>query len=210
MKFWDQSDEYNSHSLRCVKQVSEKKKEKILVKIPPQLSLYAVKFEDRSQEETDWKTRAMRPRQLMEACQRNLHAQRKRQRYILFAYQPTNEWIMTAASTIKPEEREFVVDSWASIHMVSKRDLNSAELETMRTSKNPTTVMTANGEVQTREGATVYVKELDLFVTVILLWRNTRSSFTREALRGSWVHLPLDQWSKTTSHQKKTKESIEM
>ena len=53
--------------------------------------------------------------------------------------------------------------------MVSKRDLNSAELETMRTSKNPTTVMTANGEVQTREGATVYVKELDLFVTVILL-----------------------------------------
>ena len=33
------------------------------------------------------------------------------------------------------------------MRMVSKRDLNSAELETMRTSKNPTTVMTANGEV---------------------------------------------------------------
>ena len=33
----------------------------------------------------------------------------------------------------------------------------------------PTTVMTANGEVQTREEATVYVKELDLFVTVLLL-----------------------------------------
>ena len=29
--------------------------------------------------------------------------------------------------------------------------------------------MTANGEVQTREEATVYVKELDLFVTVMLL-----------------------------------------
>ena len=28
------------------------------------------------------------------------------------------------------------------MHMVSKRDLNSAELETMRMSKNPTTVMT--------------------------------------------------------------------
>ena len=37
------------------------------------------------------------------------------------------------------------------MHMVSKRDLNSVELETMRISKNPTTVMTANGEVQTRE-----------------------------------------------------------
>ena len=32
---------------------------------------------------------------------------------------------------------------------------------TMRISKNPTTVMTANGDVQTREEATVYVKELD-------------------------------------------------
>ena len=55
------------------------------------------------------------------------------------------------------------------MHMVSKRDLNSAEVETMRTSRNPTTVMTANGEVQTREEATVYVKELDLFVTVMFL-----------------------------------------
>ena len=37
------------------------------------------------------------------------------------------------------------------MHMVSKRDHNSAELETMRTSRSPATVMTANGEVQTRE-----------------------------------------------------------
>ena len=36
-------------------------------------------------------------------------------------------------------------------------------------SKNPTTVMTANGEVHTREEATENFKELDLFVTVMLL-----------------------------------------
>ena len=36
-------------------------------------------------------------------------------------------------------------------------------------SRSPTTVMTANGEVQTREEATVYVKHLDLLVTVMLL-----------------------------------------
>ena len=30
--------------------------------------------------------------------------------------------------------------------MVGKNDFNSAELETMRTSRSPTTVMTANGE----------------------------------------------------------------
>ena len=76
---------------------------------------------------------------------------------------------MPVTSIKEPEEREFVVDSGASVHMVSKRDLNSAVLETMRTSRSPTTVMTANGEVQTREEATVFVKELDLFVTVMLL-----------------------------------------
>ena len=55
------------------------------------------------------------------------------------------------------------------MHVVSKRDLNSAELETMEKSRSPTTVMTANDEVQTREEATVYLKELDLFVTVMFL-----------------------------------------
>ena len=69
----------------------------------------------------------------------------------------------------EPGETEFVVDSGAGMHMVSKRDFNSAELETVKISKNPTTVMTANGEVQTREEATVYVKELDSFVTMMLV-----------------------------------------
>ena len=84
-------------------------------------------------------------------------------------YFPAEEWVLPVASTKEPEERQFVVDSGASMHTVSKKDLNSAELETMRTSRSPTTVMTANGEVQTREAATVYVKQLDLFVKVMLL-----------------------------------------
>ena len=82
---------------------------------------------------------------------------------------PAEGWVLPAATTTEPEEREFEVDSVASMHMVSKRDVNSAELYTMGTSRSPTTVMTANGEVQTREEATVFVKELDLFVTVMLL-----------------------------------------
>ena len=69
------------------------------------------------------------------------------------------------ASTLKPEEREFVVDSSASMHMISKKDLNSAGLDTLTKSRSPTTVITANGEVQTHEEATVYVKELDVFLT---------------------------------------------
>ena len=76
---------------------------------------------------------------------------------------------MLAASTIKPEEREFVVDSGASMHKVSRKDLDSAELEAVRVSKWLTTVVTANGEVLTKVEGRVHVKELDLFVTVMLL-----------------------------------------
>ena len=39
----------------------------------------------------------------------------------------------------------------------------------MTTSKNPTMVVTANGEVQTQEEAIVYVKELDMFLTMKVL-----------------------------------------
>ena len=67
------------------------------------------------------------------------------------------------------------------MHKIGKKDLTSAELET---SMSPASVMTANGEVQTKEEATVNVKQLDLFVE---------------------KQTPLDQWSKTTSHQKSHK-----
>ena len=52
------------------------------------------------------------------------------------------------------------------MHMLSKTDLSSAELETFQRSRNPTTVITANGEVQTIEEATVYIHDLELFVAV--------------------------------------------
>ena len=82
---------------------------------------------------------------------------------------PTEAWVMPAHSSKKPEEREFVVDSGASVHMLSKKDLSSAELEILQKSRNPTTVITANGEVQTREEAQVYVHDRELFVTVQIL-----------------------------------------
>ena len=84
---------------------------------------------------------------------------------------------MPAASTINLEQREFVVDSGASMHMVNKKELNEAELETMRISMNPTVVTTANGEVPAKEEVTVNVRELDLFVTAMLL-ENTPAVFS--------------------------------
>ena len=48
------------------------------------------------------------------------------------------------------------------MHMLSRKDLNSPELETVRESRNPTTVITANGEVQTNEEAIARVYDTDL------------------------------------------------
>ena len=55
------------------------------------------------------------------------------------------------------------------MHMINKKDLNSAEMDTLTKSCSPTIVMTANGEVQTHEEATVYVKEMEKFLTVTVL-----------------------------------------
>ena len=67
------------------------------------------------------------------------------------------------ASIRKLEEREFVVDSGASMHMISKRDLSNAEMDTLTKSSSPTIVITATGEVQTHEEATVYVKDMGIY-----------------------------------------------
>ena len=47
-----------------------------------------------------------------------------------------------APSAIKQEDREFVVDWGASMHMISNKDLNSAELETVTTSRSPVAART--------------------------------------------------------------------
>ena len=55
------------------------------------------------------------------------------------------------------------------MHMISEKDLNYAEMDTLTESCSPTIVITANGEVQTHEEATVYVKELEIFLTMEVL-----------------------------------------
>ena len=97
-------------------------------------------------------------------------------------FSPSENWCLPA-SNLKPEEREFVVDSGASMHMISKKDLNSAEMDTLTKSCSPTTVITANGEVQTHEEATVYVKELDIFLTMKVLEDYASSFIAGKALR---------------------------
>ena len=74
-------------------------------------------------------------------------------------FSPSENWCLPSPSNLKPEEREFVVDSGASMHMISKKDLSDAEMDTLTTSRSPTTVITANVEVQTYEEAIVYLRQ---------------------------------------------------
>ena len=57
----------------------------------------------------------------------------------------------------------------ASMHMISKKDMSVAEMDTLTKSCSPTIVITANGQVQAHEEAIVYVKELDIFLTMKVL-----------------------------------------
>ena len=69
-------------------------------------------------------------------------------------YTPIEARAMPATTSKSPEEREFAVDSGASMHMLSKKDLRSSELDTLRksrTSHNGSNVQRriANGKTPT-------------------------------------------------------------
>ena len=165
---------------------------------PHQRNPNAPKFEDRSQEETEWQERCAREAAWKLA--KNVLKLKEHHKTAFFS--PSENRCLLAPSTVKPKVREFVVDSGASIHMISKKDLNSAELETVTTSRSPTTVITANGEVQTHEEATVYVKELDIFLTMKVL-ENTPAVLSAGKLCDE--HGYSYEWTngqKPTSHQK--------
>ena len=105
--------------------------------------------------------RAMCPRSSVEAGQKCIKIKGEKQSNIF----SSSDNRCLPASTLKPEEREFVVDSGASMHMISKKDLSDAEMDTLTKSCSSTIVITAHGEVQTHEEAIVYVKESDIFLT---------------------------------------------
>ena len=113
----------------------------ILISVTPN----APKFEDRSQVETEWQEQGAREA----AWKLAKHILQLKEKDETAFFSLSEKRCLPAPSNLKPEEREFVVDSGASMHMISKKDLNSAELETVTTSRSPMTVVTANGEVQT-------------------------------------------------------------
>ena len=95
------------------------------------------------------------------------------------------------------------------MHMISKKDLNSAVMDTLTTSRSPTTVITANGAVQTHEEATVYVKEFDTFLTMKVL-EDTTAVLSLGQLCDE--HGYSYEWiigTKTTSHLKRYSDTVQ-
>ena len=130
---------------------------------PHQRSPNAPKFEDRSQEEKEWQERCAR-----EAAWRLAKISKKSRRNIKTFFSPSE--IGACLHQILNLRNENVLSTPARrCTWSAKKDLNSAELETVTTSRSPTTFTTANGEVQTHEEATVHVKGLDIFLTTKVL-----------------------------------------
>ena len=92
---------------------------KINVKVPHQRSPYAVKFEDKSHEVTERQQRCARSK-VWNLAKTIYKLKEKDQGAFYF---PVEEWVLPAASTKELEERQFVVDSGASMQMVSQKDL---------------------------------------------------------------------------------------
>ena len=89
---------------------------KIQVKLLHQRSPYAVKFEDRSQEETGRQQRCARSKAWNLA--KNIFKLKEKYKGTFTSH--AEEWVLPAASTKEPEEREFVVDSGARMHMIKQ------------------------------------------------------------------------------------------
>ena len=102
----------------------------------------------------------MRPQRSTRFVEKCLQAQWKGQDHVSLTF---GSLVIIGTIFKKLEEIEFVVESGASMHMLNKKDLSSAEPETLQRSRNPTTVITANGEVQTNEEATENAHDLEFF-----------------------------------------------
>ena len=79
----------------------------------------------------DWKTTAMCPKQARLEILPNMYTSSQKKQATF--YSPAKKWVLPSASSKESCEKEFVVVSRASMHMVSEKDLHSAELATMRT-----------------------------------------------------------------------------
>ena len=67
------------------------------------------------------------------------------------------------------EDREYIIDSTAYLHTISRISPTPGEKKTRESASNHRVVMTANGTVEAHQEARVYLKDWDIFVCVIVV-----------------------------------------
>ena len=141
-------------------------------------------------------TRKMRPQSSIGLGEKCLSAQKYGQSYVFTLRLKPGQWWRPLQKLQRNDNSwltpEHPCTCWA------KTDLSSDEMETLWSSRNPTTVVTANGEVRTNEEAQVYVHDPGLFVTVQILDGTLAVLSLWNTLRRTRIYLWVGQRSKTT------------
>ena len=96
--------------------------------------------------------------------------------------------VMPAPTSKRPEERNFAVDSGASMHTMSKK-LSPDELDTLRRSRTPIVELTATGDVHIHEEAQVFRSRSKSVRNCAITRGNASSPVARQALRRSRILL---------------------
>ena len=81
----------------------------------------------------------------------------------------TQEKVVTSRSDCAHGDGDFFVDSGASLHKLSKNELTCGDKDTIRRSRESTVNTTASGKAESTEEARVYVNDLVVSVTMVLL-----------------------------------------
>ena len=162
---------------------------------PHQRSPNAPKFEDRSQEETEWQEQGAGEAAWKLA--KNVFKLKEHERAAFFS-SPENRCL--PASTLKPEEREFVVDSGASMHMISKKDPEwcwNGFLDEIVQSYDSHNRQWRSADAWRGNGV---CQRIGYFLDYEIPRKHASSIVAWKALRWKRIFLWMDQWSKTTSH----------
>ena len=161
---------------------------KVQLKVLHQRSLYSSNFEDRSQEEIDRQERCARG-DAWRLAMNFLKLKEKDKSYFLTGQR------MVSPSAIRNYWRDFVVDSGVSMHMLSRKGLNSAELEAARVPHSQ------RRGANKRRGNSV-CQRIGFIRDSKASRRYTSRSLTRKTLWRPLLCPRVDQWSETKYHQK--------
>ena len=167
---WDRITQSSSRRPQCVAQKIRERKgpsQGIMPKCEPQeLKSMGSQIRGKNARRNSNKTEVVHPQRRLGTVKGCSQTQGRVKRYVLLSCRSLGN-----ASTLFEKgrgARHFVIDSGASMHMLSQKDLSSGESETLKRSTFPITVVTANGSRRMKKRKFLCM-DLHVFVTLQLL-----------------------------------------